>query len=216
MRHGRINSTLVAPAVGVALTIALSACAPSATYPPVETTAKLTKPTFEPMPTVMAAAIKFTRENYTKDLDLPINLPAGMPPQAYDKVFAKLGDGRPMTTAGEPAIHITEVRTRTFNAQVDLIYPRRDGFNQFITLTMKRSVLENYRVDRVRPWQLRDVTAMTPNYVAPPPPPEEADTEADSEEHASADGAEESWIGEGELDSSAIAASPTDQAPQQK
>lgn len=171
-RYSFRHTTLVA--VGAAL-IVVWGCAPSATYPPVETTAKLAKPTFEPVPTVLATAIRFVQENYTHDQDLAINLPQGVPAEAYDAVFAKLGGGRPMTLAGEPAIHIQEVRTRNFNAQADVIYPRADGFNQLATITMKRTVFQNYRVERVRPWQLPDVVAMTPNYVAPPQPPASSD-----------------------------------------
>jgi hypothetical protein len=167
MTHGCASNPIKFLAAASGLTIILAACAPSSTYPPVETTARLTKPTFEPVPTVIATAIRYAQENYTKDQDVAINLPPGVPAAAYDKVFAKLGGGRPMMNPDEPAIHITEVRTRNFNAQVDMIYPRADGLNQFVTLSMKRSVLENYRVERARPWQLRDVASMAPNYVVP-------------------------------------------------
>lgn len=196
MSHGCASNRLKLLAASGGLAIVLAACAPSSTYPPVETTARLTKPTFEPVPTVIATAIRYAQQNYVKDQDVAINLPPGVPAEAYDKVFAKLEGGRPMTVEGEPALHITEVRTRNFNAQVDMIYPRADGLNQFVTLTMKRSVLENYHVVRARPWQLRDVTAMAPNYVAPPVEEQESPTAADQA-------------------SDTFAASPTDQPIQE-
>lgn len=186
MKHGRFSPHTVTLAAVGGLILLLNACAPSATYPPVETTAKLAKPTFEPVPTVLATAIRFVQENYTKGQDLAINLPQGVPAEAYDKVFEKLGGGRPMMIPDEPAIHIQEVRTRNFNAQADVIYARADGFNQLVTLTMKRTMFENFRVERVRPWQLRDVMAMAPNYVAPPTPPTPPEPAEESETDESA------------------------------
>jgi hypothetical protein len=204
MPHGRSRKTMKAIASAAGLMILLNACAPQATYPPVETTAKLARPTFEPVPTVLAVAIRYVQENCTKDMDLAINLPEGVPAEAYDMVFEKLGGGRPMTMTGEAAIHVKEVRTRNFNAQVDVIYPRPEGFNQLATITMKRTILENYRVERIRPWQLRDVAVLPPNYVAPPvaqeiePQPEVYATDA---------------MGS---DDSSVAASPTDHIEPQK
>lgn len=148
-----------------ALAIFLIGCSPSGTYPPVEITGKLIKPTHEPIPTLMAVAIRYARENYGKDQDLAINLPAGTTAEAYETVFKKVGGGRPMMDSGEKAIHIQEVRSRNFNAQVDLIYPRADGLNQLVTLTLHRGMLEKYRVERARAWQIRDVEAPEPSYV---------------------------------------------------
>ena len=206
MSHGRSRKTMKAIASAAGLMILLNACAPQATYPPVETTANLAKPTFEPVPTVMAVAIRYVQENCAKETDLAINLPEGVPSEAYDMVFAKLGGGRPMTVEGEPAIHIKEVRTRNFNAQVDVIYPKGDGFNQLATITLKRTILENYRVERIRPWQIRDVAILSPHYVAPPvveePAPELTEEELAAQQASS--------------ESASIAASPTDQIQQQK
>jgi hypothetical protein len=203
------HSTIAAIAGAMIL---LCACAPSATYPPVETTAKLAKPTFEPIPTVMATAIKYVRDYCTPGQDLAINLPAGMSSEVYDMIFEKLGSGRPMTMPDEKAIHIQEVRTRNFNAQVDVIYPRADGFNQLMTITMKRSLLENYRVERVRPWQLTDVMAMAPNYVAPPPPEVEAVPVEESNEAM----AESTPTSAEEDPTSTFVASPSDHLQPQK
>ncbi|MCI0366497.1 MAG: hypothetical protein L0219_21760 [Phycisphaerales bacterium] len=161
-----------------ALSIIFVGCARQATYPPVEVTAKLVKPTSEPIPSVMAAAIRYAREMYVKGQDMAINLPAGMPAEVYERVFGKIGGGRPMTSAGEKAIHIQEVRTRSSDAQVDLIYPRQDGFNQFVTLTLHRELLSSFRVKSAKAWQLRDVKTPEPGYVAPAP---ESETERATE-----------------------------------
>ena len=168
---GRTLATLAL--LGAALSAA-AGCSPWSTYPPVEVSAaqKLTRPTFEPVPTVMATAIRYARSTYLEGREVAINLPRGAPAEAYDKVFAKLdaegGGGRPMTVPGEPALHIVEVRTRAMDAQVDLIYPRADGLNQFVTLTLRREVFEDWRVKSARPWRLRNVELPQPNYVPPP------------------------------------------------
>jgi hypothetical protein len=165
-RHGRFASALI-----IALPIALlTGCSPWATYPPVEskTAQALTKPTFEPVPTVMAVAIDYARDNYTPGKELPINLPDGADWEVYDKVFTKLAHGgTPMTKRGEPALCIQEVRTRAFEAQVDVVYPRADGLNQLVTLSLEREVFKDWRVKSARPWQIRNVEMPDPHYVGP-------------------------------------------------
>jgi len=59
------------------------------------------------------------------------------------------------------------VRTRAFDAQIDVIYPRPDGLNQLVTLTMQREVFKDWRVTTTRPWQIRNVEAPAANYVPP-------------------------------------------------
>jgi hypothetical protein len=72
-----------------------------------------------------------------------------------------------MTKANEPAIHITQVRTRAFDAEVDLVYPRADGLNQLVTLRLNRELFDDWRVQSARPWQIRDIAIPDPSYQAP-------------------------------------------------
>jgi hypothetical protein len=118
----------------------------------------------------MVIAIEYTRDNYVTGKDLPINLPEGANWEVYHRVFDKLAHGgRPMTVKGEAAIHVKEVRSRAFDAQVDVIYPRGDGLNQLATITMQSELLKDWRVTGARPWQIRDVQTPEPNYIAPTP-----------------------------------------------
>jgi hypothetical protein len=167
-RHGRIAVTslmlLVAPPA------LLSGCSAWSTYPPVEskTAQALTSPTFEPVPTVMAVAIDYSRDNYTPGKELPINLPKGADWEVYDKVFSKLAQGgKPMTEPGEESLCIEEVRTRAFDAEVDVVYPRADGLYQLVTLKLEGGVFKDWRVKTARPWQIRNVALPEPNYVPP-------------------------------------------------
>ena len=128
----------------------------------------------------MAASVKFAQDNLVAGQDLAINLPNGANAESYEKVFAKLGGGRPMVNDGEPAIHLREVRTRGMHAEADLIYSRTDGLNQLVTLKLERTLFETYSVKDHKVWQLRSVAAPMSNYVAPPPPAlveEPADTQ---------------------------------------
>jgi hypothetical protein len=157
---------------GLALVVVqMTGCSPWSTYPSIETpmATKLTRPTFEPVPTVMAESIKYAREHYIKNEDLPVNLPVGANWKVYDAVFEKLGSGRHMTEVGEKALHITEVRTRGFDAQVDMIYPREDGLYQSVTLTLSRSVVDPFHVTTARQWQVRDLKSPEPTYIGPTP-----------------------------------------------
>src|SRR5262249_35643865 len=90
MKKQRIK-LIKAMLAGALFTIALSACASKATYPPIETTTRFAPSTSEPVPTVIATAIKYAKLKYLNDEDVAINLPAGIPARTYDKVFAKLG-----------------------------------------------------------------------------------------------------------------------------
>lgn len=171
-RHGRLLTTIILGCGG----LAFAGCAQWATYPPVETKAArmMTRAeTAEPLPTIMALSIDYVRTEYVAGQDLPVNLPAGTSAEAYNKIFSKVKDGRggttihPMTKPGEPAICITEVRTRAFDAEVDVIYPRADGLNQLATLKLQREVFKEWAVKSARPWQLRNVQLPEPTYVAP-------------------------------------------------
>jgi len=154
------------------LVLGLGGCSEWSTYPTVEVKAGtvLARPESRTVVSVMAASVKYVEDNLVKDAALPINLPKGTPPEAYDKVFAKLGHGQPMVSDADEAIHVQEVRTRGMNSEADLIYPRADGLNQLVTLKLECTLFETYSVKDYKLWQLRSVAAPLSNYVAPPPP----------------------------------------------
>ena len=183
MSMGRISG-FSRCAVVLGLLAALTAgCQQYATYPPVEITAKLQRPAAEPVPTIIATSVQYARDNFVASKTLPINLPEGVPPSVYDKVFTHLGGGQPLQSPEEEAIHITEIRTRGMDAQVDMTYPRTDGLYQLVTLTLQHSLMQKWHVKSMRKWALRDVEAPKPNYVArpaPPPTPTQEPTETAS------------------------------------
>ena len=147
MFHGSPFKVLKMPAGMAAVVIlaglemVMGGCQQYATYPPVEVTARMQRPAAEPVPTIIADAVLYARDNFVGGQALPINLPEEVPATVYEKVFTHLDGGRPMQIPGERAIHITEVR----------------------------SVLESWRVKSERKWAMRDVRPPTPNFVPPPP-----------------------------------------------
>ena len=136
-------------------------CAAWATYPPIDETADWSGPARQPVPTLMADAIRVTRERKGGPTDFAINLPPGTPPAVYDQVIKRLGAGHPMKDLDEPAYHVTKVMSRGFNAKVDLFYPTPKGDYTFATISLERGPHGSYRHVYTRRWQTGD---------QPPPP----------------------------------------------
>ena len=149
----------------------LAGCAPWATYPPVETTADLAQPTYEPFPTLMALAVIDAHNEWgTVDEGIVYNLPVGTPLDVYEKVNRRLDirlgqkddspSARPMSESDPAGYHILAVRTRGTDAEVDVIYPRADGLPELVTIYYSRSLVRDFSVDRFRPWRIRVETPM--------------------------------------------------------
>lgn len=182
MHHGRahMNRKFVAIAtLAIAALGMLGGCQQFATYPGVEVTSKFQRADAEPVPTILACCVRYARDRYLNGEILPINLPEKTPASVYDKTIAHLTSGkngdalpecRPMIFPDEPAIHFTEIRTRAMHAQVDMIYPTENGFHQFVTLTLERTVMQPWRVKGERKWLVRGVEVPPPHFV---PAPEE-------------------------------------------
>ena len=149
------------------LSMVLAGCTPWATYPPVEGTVELNQPTLQPIPTLMADAIRFAREHYAPEHALVINLPPDTPAEVYSKVIAALGEGRPMDAADESAFHVQTVRVRALNAEVDVIYPRMGQVHELATIRFKKKVWGRYEVENTRLWRFA-VEPPGPHYVPPP------------------------------------------------
>ena len=163
-RRHALSASLVLVAAGLT-----AGCAPWATYPPVEHTSKLVNPTFEPIPTLMAGAVQYSHEHYGTVSDATFNLPAGISHKVYDKVVEKLGYGRPMQPQDTLAYHVTAVRTRGPEAEVDVIVPRADGLHELVTVRFKQKFARGYEVATAREWRVRADPPMS-NYIAPPQP----------------------------------------------
>jgi hypothetical protein len=144
--------------------VVLAGCAPFATYPPEQGMVELSGPTIEPIPTLMTESIRYAQSRYGDSAEeFAINLPPQTPPAVYETVIRRLGEGHPQLDADEPAYHVTSVRARGLTAQVDLFYPRADGFYEFVTISFRRDLLRGYEVQNTRFWRTDDQPP-EPNY----------------------------------------------------
>ncbi len=145
------------------LVLALSACAPVATFPREQGTINPSARLNEPIPTLMAESIKYAWSRYGNEEEIAINLPPGTPPAVYDKVIRRIGAGRPMEIPDEPAYHVTRVLARGLEGHVDLFYPTEAGGYEMVTLTFRRDVLGSYRHEHTRVWRIGEEPP-GPNY----------------------------------------------------
>ena len=133
----------------------LAGCSPYASYPPVENTAAVTDPTFEPVPTVIATALEWARvreSGSTADDALNFTLPAGSAERAYEKIEDRI-PGAARATPGTPAIDIKSIRVRGFDATVDVTIPREGRNPMLYTLTLKSMPFEQWKVIGERRWR---------------------------------------------------------------
>ncbi len=170
----------ITPFALIAVALVLTGCASWTTYPPIPGAAQLGRPDYEPGPAVMAEAIRYVNDRHMKEAgigdiarrerEIIFNLPEGIPAEVYDKVAKHLGEdvsARPMTEDDRRAIHVTGVRIRAFDSEVDVVYPRPDGMHEMIMLSMRQNLLNRHRVIGSRLWRIH-VTAPPAHYVAPP------------------------------------------------
>lgn len=143
--------------------LCLPGCAAWSTYPAIPGAMQVGHPEFEPLPTIMAEAVRYSNERYLKADEPTFNLPEGVTKATYDSVKQRLRGGRAMLDPDEPAVHIKQIRVRGGDAQVDVIFPRDDGLYQFVTLHMKQRFLNRFEVRDTRLWRIH-VKAPEPNY----------------------------------------------------
>lgn len=144
-------STFVLALVALVLLIG---CSPWATYPKIEGAAQVGNPQFEPLPSIMATAIRQGHERAGFEGEPVYNLPEGTGRAGYAAVQAQLGQGRAMQEPGEPAVHVIQVRVRGVDAEVDVILPRRDAPPEMVTYRMRQRFLHHYRVTDTRRWNI--------------------------------------------------------------
>ena len=152
--HNSCSAGLMVCMLTALIALLASGCAPMATYPPVEHTRALSRPAYEPIPTLMAESFRYAHERYQVADELIFNLPEGVTTNVYHMVARKLGEARPMFADDERAYTISEIRTRGSEAQADLIYPRADGLHQLVTIYFKASLLDGWKVASTRQWRI--------------------------------------------------------------
>lgn len=156
--------------VSVLAGLAACGCAPFATYPPDEGSLADSRSDVEPVPTVMAKAIRYAHDaNGGSGDNFAYNLPPGTRPKVYALVEERLGGaGHPQASHDEMAYHVSKVRIRGRWAMVDVFYPKADGSYQFATVTMLGDVWAGYSVRETRLWRTGDEPP-SPSYMPKQP-----------------------------------------------
>jgi hypothetical protein len=162
---------MLGAAVGLVFAAIGAACTPMATYPKIDGAVDWTGPKVEPVPRLMAEAIRYAWEHNGGEGEPAVNLPPGTPAPVYHVVIARIGAGHPLTDHNEPGYHVETVRVRGMSGEVDLVYPGAAGQNEYATFFLNRGITNNWHVTASRLWRIR-ITAPQPNYEAPPPMPE--------------------------------------------
>lgn len=178
-KMNRLITRTACAALSVAVFAALAGtpgCASYANYPAIGTAkddAAVNDPNIAPVPTVMRTALMHVVERFPVDGEYIVNLPEGMTVRRAEEFMMKLGDPRASLpqaeTESRPVYHITRIWLRPAgSAEVEILRPvygvgapgDQPEF-QPVTVRMRKTPLEPFKVDSVRVW---------PIGIAVPPP----------------------------------------------
>lgn len=142
-------------------------CAPSATYPKIEGSIAIDQPRLAPIPELMADAIETAREEVATEAGgrIAFNLPEDTPVAVWNEVLRRVPGSVPATDADQAVVHVTQVRLRGNDADVDVVVEPREArptaTPYLLTVTMKQEFLRDWKVTRSRAWRLPvDVPAL--------------------------------------------------------
>lgn len=153
-----------------------SGCASYANYPPIGTAqddAAVNDPNVAPVPTLMRTALLHVVDRFPVEGDFVVNLPEGMTARRAHEFMLKLGQPRASLPQAEtetrPVYHITRVWLRPGGtSEVEILRPvfgvgtpGDQAEFQPVTVRLRHTPLEPYKVDSVRVW---------PIGIAVPPP----------------------------------------------
>lgn len=149
-KHNLFKALSFTAAIAVALVI--SGCAATMTYPEYPGAPKA-DPSLQPMPNLMADALKFAHQRTAPEQELVYNLPPTTPVQVWTGVGKRLGIGRPMTVGDTHVWSIRQVRLSGARAEVDVVYPT-DGIYQLATVHFVGSTAQPYYPTMLQFWLL--------------------------------------------------------------
>lgn len=167
-----------------ALSVTGHGCASYINYPAIGTAeedAAVNDPSVAPAPTVIQASLKRVVERFPVQGPYLVNLPQGMVKRRADEIVASLRDPNASLPriGGEPlpVYHVTQVWVRPGDkAQVEILRPVFGVGNpgnpeqyQPITVRLRRSPVENWKIDSLRVWPIG--SAVPPELYGWPEPP---------------------------------------------
>lgn len=128
----------------------LSGCAASMTYPEYAGAPKA-DPSLQPMPNLMADALKFSHQRTSPEQELVFNLPPTTPVQVWRGVGKRLDIGRPMTASDTMVWSVRQVRLSGGRAEVDVVYPTQ-GIYQIATVHFVGSTAQPFYPTMLQFW----------------------------------------------------------------
>lgn len=160
MMHKQFLVKALSFTTAIAVALAISGCAATMTYPEYEGAPKA-DPSLQPIPNLMADALKFAHHRTAPEQELVFNLPPTTPVQVWRGVGKRLGMGRPMTAGDTLVWSIRQVRLSGGRAEVDVVYPT-EGIYQLATVHFVGSTAQPYYPTMLQLW-LVPVSAPTCN-----------------------------------------------------
>ncbi len=134
----------------IAVALSISGCTATMTYPEYEGAPKA-DPSLQPMPNLMADALKFAHQRTAPEQELVFNLPPTTPVQVWRGVAKRLGIGRPMTAGDTLVWSVRQVRLSGGRAEVDVVYPT-NGIYQIATVHFVGSTAQPFYPSMLQLW----------------------------------------------------------------
>jgi hypothetical protein len=161
LRVARVTRAVraLAPVVviaSVAMMPLAGGCTAVMTYPSYPGAPKA-DPSMQPMPDLMADALKFAHQRLAPSSELIVNLPPTTPKQVWRGVLKRDQPCRPMGPSDTRAWTIQQVRLSGGKAEVDIVYPT-DGIFQLATVHFTGSTGQPFYPTQLQLW-LVPVTA---------------------------------------------------------
>ena len=133
-------------------------CTAVMTYPSYPGAAKA-DPSMQPMPDLMADALKFAHQRLAPTTELVVNLPPTTPKQVWRGVIKRDQPCRPMGPSDSRAWSVQQVRLSGGTAEVDVVYPTESIF-QLATVHFTGATGQPFYPTQLQLW-LVPVTAPT-------------------------------------------------------
>ncbi len=136
--------------------VIVAGCTPSMTYPAYPGAPKA-DPSMQPMPSLMADAIKFAHQQLSPNSEIVIDLPAMTPKQVWRQVLKSCAPCRPMTPSDKVVWSVRQVKLSGGKAEVDVVYPA-EGIYRLATVHFTGATGQPFYPSQLQFW-LVPVTA---------------------------------------------------------
>jgi len=144
--------------------VAVTGCSPWSTFPSDGSTSVIEYPELPPIPGLIARALGRVHDLEGREGPVVFNMPADSPYHLFTKVRRELGeDSVIQMTSDQEAVHLSQIRLRATDAEIDVTSRGPDGVPVVTTLSFSRAVFGGWQLERTRVWRIR-ATIPEPGY----------------------------------------------------